>query len=136
MHRAVPFPENHSCGTKTIGSDAAIQHVGIPYHHLRQGYAELIRGIAPEMLIGKKENLGSFRIGPAKRCARIRRCTNETATVAAERFVRWGGVRVRQRPNSVALVSGNSEALKLLPTVLHLANLGHVGHRAARVEVG
>src|SRR3954467_3360599 len=115
MHRAVPFPENHSCGTKTIGSDAAIQHVGIPYHHLRQGYAELIRGIASEMLIGKKENLGSFRIGPAKRCAGIRRCTNEAAPLADERFDRCGGIHVRQRRDSIALVSGNSEALKLLP---------------------
>src|SRR3954463_2130313 len=136
MHRAVPFPENHSCGTKTIGSDAAIQHVGIPYHHFRQGYAELIRGIASEMLIRKKENLGSFRIGPAKGLTRIRRCTNEATPFTDERFDRCSGVHVRQRRNSVAIVSSNSEALKLLPTVLHLANLGHVGHRAARVEVG
>ena len=53
-----------------------------------------------------------------------------------KRFDGGGGIHVGDGRDAAAFIVGEAEIHELLPGIFHLADLGHVGHGAAGIEVG
>src|SRR5580704_5295529 len=60
VNRAVSLPQNDFRRAQTIGSNSAVNEIRIPNHHFVERNAERMTRVAPEVLIGKKEQLRTF----------------------------------------------------------------------------
>ena len=83
-----------------LGIEAAEDLVRIPHDHLVERDAHLVGGVAPEMLIGEKEDLLAALERPLQRRGRVRRRAHDAAVLAAERFDRRRGVDVGHRDHA------------------------------------
>src|SRR5215469_10660301 len=72
VDRAVAFPQNYPRLLEAIGSEAAVNQVGIPDDHFVERDAHRISGVAAEVLIGEEENLFVFFEGPLEGCGGVR----------------------------------------------------------------
>ena len=68
VDRAVALPQDHPCALQVVRIDAAEDLIGVPHDHLVERDAHLVGGVAPEMLIGKEENLLAALERPLQRC--------------------------------------------------------------------
>ena len=135
VHRAVALPEDHARALRPAsGSSAAPDLVRIPDDHLVERHAELVGGVAPEVLIGQEEDLLAALPRPLQRRRGIRRGADDAAAFAAERFDRRGGIDVGDRDDRRSRC--RASARDRSSTLLELIRARHVGHRAAGGEVG
>ena len=89
-------------------------------------------GVATEVLVREEEHLVALGERPLEDLACVRRRADRTALATDERLQRGGGVHVGDRHDALDV----DDALEHLPRLLDLIDVGHVGHRAAGVEVG
>src|SRR5205807_1015270 len=99
-------------------------HVGVPNHALLQWNSHGISRIAPQVLVGKEKYFFVALHCPAKGRARIRRSANQPSALAAKGFDGSRGIHVGKRSGSLAFWSCQSYRYQLVPTALHLSNLG------------
>src|SRR5439155_7842913 len=104
VDRAVPFPQDDPRAPDGVGLEAAPDFVRIPDDHVVERYAELVRRVAPKMLIGQEQNALAALPRPAKRRGGIRRRADDAAALVAERFDRRRGVDVGDRHDARAAV--------------------------------
>ena len=112
---------------------------GIPYRHVGFGVAHGVAGVAAEVLVGEEQHLappgaalvsGSER--PLEHGASIGRGAHGTPVLAHERLERGRGVHVGNGNEQFEV----GDLAQLVPGVLDLADVGHVCHGAAGIEVG
>ena len=97
--------------------------VGIPDHHVVERHAHLVGRVAAEVLIGQEEHTFAPLPRPPQRRRRVRRCADDAAALAAERFDGSGRVDVGDRQNRLLLPAGpwqNPHLLEIAPAVLEL----------------
>ena len=132
MHRAVALPEDDARLLDGVGLEATPDLVRIPHHHLIEGHAHFVGGVAAKMLVGQEENLLASVPCPLQRRRRIRRGADHAAMLAAEGLNRRGGVDVGDgNDGGVA-----EHLLQIGPALFELIRRGHVGHRTAGGEIG
>ena len=90
VNRAMPFPEEHARALHGIGLEAAPDLVRIPHDHPIERHAELVRGVASEMRVREKQNPFAAIPRPLQRRRGVRRCADDAAVLADERFNRSG----------------------------------------------
>ena len=112
-------------------SQPAIDLVWVPDDHLAERDPHCESGVAAQVLVGQKQDFLAAREGPIKGRARIGRGADQAAALAAKGLDRGGGVHIGQRQNRPIEPGGHQR----IPAVLHLADLGHVGHRTPSIQV-
>ncbi len=105
----------------------------VPHAHVVVGVAHRQPGVATEVLVGEEQHLPSARIaqGPLEDGPGVGRGADRAAVTADERL--QGGRRVHVGDRDEPLDVG--DGAERLPCLLDLVQVGHVGHRAAGVEV-
>jgi hypothetical protein len=134
VDRAVAPPQQER-GRLGLGLAQAAEVVaGIPDGHLRQLVAHRHAGVAPEVLIGEEQDLVGMTVAerPLQHGPGVGRGAHGAAVAAHERFQGGRGVHVGDRDDPVDV----HDLGQRLPGLGDLVDVGHVGHRAARVEVG
>src|SRR5437899_10055984 len=131
VHRAVALPQNDPRPPHGVWLEPAPDLVRIPYHHLVERHPKLVRGIAAKMLIGQEQNALAALPCPPQRRRGIRRRADDAAALATKRFDRCRGVDVSHRDEAADV-----HLFQIAPAHLELFRFGHVGHRAARGEIG
>src|SRR6266567_2808662 len=132
VHRAVAFPEDDTRVADGFRRIAAKFLIRIPNDHPLEWNAHAIAGVAAKMLVGEKEHFFAALEGPLHDGGGVRTGTNRAALLAGEGLDRGGGIHVGDG-NDLARIE---ERRKLVPTGFHLADVGHIGHGTASVEVG
>jgi hypothetical protein len=105
--------------------------VRIVDEHLIEADAKIMAGIAAQMLVGKKEQLLAVLERPLDNAASIAARANGPSIPAAKGLQRRRGVNVRDRHPRLALC-----AAKDIPSLFHLVDVRHVGHRAPSPKIG
>ena len=142
VHRAVALPQQERRLLDVALLEPAELEVRVPHPHRRLVVAHVVGGVAPEVLVGEEQHLDLPGLpGPGRTLGErpledrpcVRRGAHRAAVLADERLQRGRGVHVgdRARPWSMSVTAGER-----LPALLDLVDVGHVGHRAAGVEVG
>jgi hypothetical protein len=136
VHRAVPAPEDHRRCAQLLGRQAAHGPVGVPDDAVLEHTAEIADvGVAAEVLVGEEQHLAALA-GPAQRPGqrgpRVRGGADGAPVPTRERLDRRRGVHVGDGHGGV----GDPRLDELVPALLDLVDRGHVGHRAARRQVG
>src|SRR5258708_4504880 len=131
MHGTVALPENDPRPANLFRRIAAKLLVGIPNNHLLERDAHAIGGVAAEMLIGEEKNFFAAFKSPLHDRGSVRAGANRPAVLTGEGFDGRGGVHVcHGRDVQIA------QRREFAPASLDLADVGHIGHRTAGVEVG
>ena len=118
-----------------FGRLPALQLVGVPHHHLVEPNPHVVAGVASQMLVGKKEDLTVACKGPLHGRASVAAGAHCSAALAHKGLDDRRRIHVGQRRDALPVVAGQSQAYKLLPGIFHLRDIGHIGHRAARIQV-
>src|SRR5437867_725999 len=95
VDRAVTLPQNHARAPHGVRLETAPDLVRIPDDHVVERHAERVRGVATQMLIGKKENSLTAFPGPFQGGRGVGRGADDATAFAAEGFDGSGGVDVR-----------------------------------------
>ncbi len=140
MHGAVALPQQHAARGQTLLGLTAPSQIArsnlhrprIPNRHLVQRNPHRVPCVAPQMLIRQKQNSLAARKCPLHSLARARRRAHQAAMLAAKRLDRRGRVDIGHGNRLVR----EPRAFQRLPAVFHLRDFRHIGHRAARVQVG
>ena len=94
--------------------------------------AHAIAGVAAEVLVGKEENFFAALEGPLHDRGGVGAGADRTAMLAGKGFDGRGRVHVRDGDNLRRI----EERREFTPAGFHLADVGHIGHGAAGVQVG
>ncbi len=132
VHRAVAFPEDDTRVADGFRRIAAKFLIRIPNDHPLEWNAHAIAGVAAKMFVRKKEHFFAALEGPLHDGGGVRTGTNRAALLAGEGLDRGGGIHVGDG-NDLARIDERGE---LVPTGFHLADVGHIGHGTASVQVG
>src|SRR5262249_26525551 len=149
MHGAVPLPQNQSCVPDRFWLESTPHFMRVPYDHFVEWNAHLVGRVPAEMLIGQKENFLAALPRPFQRRRGVRRCADDTTTLAAKRFngrcgvdvSNWNdlsladnGIRVGASHRS-AIVAKADDIRQFAPAHLELLGLGHVRHRTTGRQI-
>ena len=106
----------------------------VPHPHVVRPVAQLVAGVAAQVLVGEEEDLLAppGLQSPGQDGPGVRRGAHRPAVAPDERL--QGGRRVHVGDGHDPVDVGDPG--QLLPGLLHLVDVGHVGHGAAGVEVG
>src|SRR5262249_6317577 len=88
MDRTVSLPQQHPGALDGVRLETAPDLVRIPHRHLVDGHAQLVRGVATEVLIGEKEDRVAALPGPPQRGGGVGRRAYDAAALADERLDR------------------------------------------------
>ena len=88
------------------------------------------------MLVGKEEDFFVAFKCPFECCRRVGGGAHQPAALATEGFDGGAGIHVGQRSDAAALIAGHAHADQLFPAAFYLADLRHIGHGAAGIEIG
>ena len=88
VHRAVALPQDHARALDRVGLEAAPDLVRIPHDHLVERHAQLVGGVAAEMLIRQEQDTLAALPRPPQRRRGVRRRADDAAMLAAERLDR------------------------------------------------
>ena len=97
VDRAVPLPQDQSRVARLLRREAAVDLVRIPDHHAIERHAQLVAGVAAEMLIGQHEQLLAALPRPRHHRRGVGRRADDAAVLAAEGFDRGRRVDVGDR---------------------------------------
>jgi hypothetical protein len=141
VHRAEAVPEDDARVRQLRGGVAAEGLARVPHRHGLERHAHGLRGVAAEVLVGEEQHALPALERPVEHRASVRRGADDAAVAAHEALQRRRGVHVRDRDDGYAPVGVDGgqiavDLLELLPALLDARGVGHVGHRAARGEVG
>ena len=125
MYRTMPLPQHHLGLPQLLRGVAAQPLEGIPDYHLFQGDAQLQGGIAPQVLVGQKQNPLRPLKSPAQHRRRVRGSANRAIVAPAQGFNPGNGVHISNRNNAAIPVQN---FLQILPRVLHIPHRRHIGH--------
>ena len=135
VDRAVALPQQERRFLDVALVEAAELAVRVPHPHVRLAVAHLVAGVAAEVLVGEEEDL----VAPGAPCERpledgpgVRRRADGAAVLADERLQRGRRVHVGDRHDPLDV----GDRGEVVPALLDLVDVGHVGHGAAGVEVG
>jgi hypothetical protein len=106
--------------------------IGVPDHHLVEWNAHLEAGPAPEVLVGKEENLLATLERPGGNRAGVGRGAHDAAVRAAESLEIGSRIDVGHRRD---FLLGVQDLAEFTPAAFDLGQVGHVRHRAARCQV-
>ena len=128
------FPQQEAGFLHVALAEASQREARVPEPHLVEGVTHLHAGVAAEVLIGEEQHLvgGLLIERPREHGARIRRGADGAAVAAHERLEGGRRIHVGDRDHAVDV----GDAADLLPRLLDRLDVGHVGHRAAGVQVG
>ncbi len=132
VHRAVTLPEEQRGVLDVALLEAAALLVRVPDPHVGLAVAHREAGVAAEVLVGKEQHLVALGEGPLEHRSGVRRGADRAAVASDERLQRSRRVHVRDGHDAVDVGDGGH----LVPGLFDLVEMGHVGHGAARVEVG
>ena len=105
----------------------------VPGHHLLEGDAHLVAGVASEVLVGEEEHLLAALEGVLERLGGVAGGADDALALAHERLEAGGAVHVRDWDDARAGAEGGGH---LVPGRVDIAGIGHVGHGAAGGHVG
>ncbi len=140
VHAAEAVPEDHASVLEHLGlvlppSGLCGFHIGIR----SSGTPIALAVLRPRCWSGKNSTRCAALEGPLEHRLGVRGGADDAAVAAAEPLERGRGVHVRDRDHrdpAVGVRLGAVELGELLPALLDRVDVGHVGHRAARREVG
>ena len=135
-----PFHSSRVADLRVASSRPPCVEAGVPHRHVVGAVAELEAGVAAEVLVGEEQDLVAAGAGPGSSGPRAQvstaRALDEVHTTppwrADERLQRGRRVHVGDRDHPVDV----GDLGQGLPRLLDRVDVGHVGHRAAGVEVG
>ncbi len=134
MDRAVAPPQEERGRLGLRLAEAAQVVAGVPHGHVRQLVAHGHAGVAAQVLVGEEQHLVGVTVaqGPVQHRPGVGRRAHGPAVAPDERLERRRGVHVGDRHHPVDV----HHAGQRLPGLADLVDVRHVGHRAARVDVG
>ena len=132
VHGAVALPQQEGRVLDVALLEPAEVVPRIPDAHVGLVEAHLVAGVPSEVLVGEEEHLVAAGEGPIEDGLCVRARAHRAAVLADEGLQRGGRVHVRDRHDPVDV----GDARERLPALLDLVEIRHVGHRAARVQVG
>src|SRR6266513_2652979 len=132
VHGAIALPEDDARTADRFRRVSAKFLVGIPDDHLFEGDAHAIAGVAAEVLVGEEKHFFACLEGPVHDASGVGTGANRAAMLAGEGFDGRGRVHICDRDDLARI----EERRELAPAGFHLADVGHVGHGAASVQVG
>ena len=141
VHRAVALPQQEG-GLLDVGLGRGRRARRRGFHTRMSscGVAHGQAGVAAEVLVGEEQHLARRRRRPRpgperplEHGAGVGRRAHRAAVAADERLQRGRRVHVGDRARRASMSMTSAERL---PRLLDLVEVGHVGHRAAGVEVG
>ena len=132
VHRAVPLPQQQRGLLHLAVGQAAQGLPRVPDPHVVGAVAELVAGVAAEVLVGEEEHALAALEGPGEHGPGVGRGADRPAVAADEGLQGGRGVHVGHRDEAVDV----DDPGQVLPGLLDLVDVGHVGHGAAGVEVG
>src|SRR5215831_10107871 len=131
VHGAVTLPQDDACLLHCISGVSAEFLVGIPNNHFFKGDSHAIAGIASEMLVGKEKYLFTVFKSPFQDGRSVGAGANRAVAFPGKRLDGRGRVHVAYRNDLVGIRDGG----KFVPASFHLADVGHIGHGAAGVQI-
>src|SRR6266851_7050804 len=132
VHGAIALPEDDARAANRFRRVSAKFLVGIPDDHLFERDAHAIAGVAAEVLVGEEKHFFARLEGPVHDASGVGTGANRAAMLAGKGFDGRGRVHICDRDDLVRI----EERRELAPAGFHLADVGHVGHGAASVQVG
>ncbi len=135
VHGAVAAPQDDARVPQLLLGEPPAGQQRVPHDAVVEGEAHLEhRGVATEVLVGQEEHLRvlPLRERPPQSGLGVARGAHDAVVTAHEALDVGAGVHVGHRHDAV----GDAGGRERVPGVLHLRQPGHVGHRAARGEVG
>jgi len=132
VHGAIALPEDNARAADRFRRVSAKFLIGIPDDHLFERDAHAIPGVASEVLVGKEENFFAILEAQFMTPAAVGTGANRAAMLSGKGFDGRGRVHICDRDDFARI----EERRELAPAGFHLADVGHVGHRAAGVQVG
>jgi len=105
--------------------------IGIPDDHLFERDAHAITGVASEVLVGKEENFFALLEGPLHDPGGVRTGADRAALLTGKGFDGRGRVHVGNGDDLARI----EKSREFTPAGFHLADVGHIGHRATGVQV-
>ena len=127
MHAAMTFPQNEPRLPNRLDRIPAVRQEWIPDHHLLARHPHLVRRVPTQMLVREKQDFLAPTPGPLHDRPRIRRRTGNATMLAAE------GLEDRRRVDIDHRRHGffhRDQTSQRFPTLVHLLDGGHIGHRA------
>jgi excinuclease ABC subunit C len=138
MDRAVPLPQQKWRRLDRARFERGDATPWVDDDHVVRAEAELVAGVASEVLVGKEQHLvTALRAAveaerPPKHRAGVRGGADGSAAVSDKCLQRRRGVHVGDRDDPLDV----DEPCQLLEDLLDVICVGHVGHRAAGTEIG
>ena len=139
MDRAMSLPQQERGRLDPHVVETPELEAGVPHRHVRGGVAEVERGVAPEVLVGEEQDLVAACRAPVlgierprQHRSRIRRGAHRPAVASDERLQRRRRVHVGDRHDP----TGVGHFAECGPCLFDSLDVGHVGHRAAGIQVG
>src|SRR6266851_1428787 len=132
VHGAIALPQNDARGADGFRRVSTKLLIRVPNDHLLEGNAHAVARVAAKVLVGEEENFFAAFKGPFHDFGGIGTGADRAAMFPGEGFN--GGSRIHVGDgDDLARIE---KRRKFAPAGFHLANVGHIGHRAAGVEVG
>src|ERR1700682_3134063 len=131
VHGAIALPEDDARVVDRFRSVSAKFLVGIPDDHLVARNAHAIASVASKVLVGKEENFFALLEGPLHDPSGVGTGANRAALLTGEGFDGRGRVHIGNG-DDLARIEKRRE---FAPAGFHLADVGHISHRAACAQV-
>src|SRR6267378_2568653 len=132
VYGAVALPENDARVANRFRCVSAKFLVRIPDDHLIERDAHAISGITAKVFVGEEENFFAGLEGPLHDGGGVGTGADRAAILAGKGLDGRGRVHVGDGDDFPRI----DERRELAPASFHLADVGHIGHRATGVEVG
>ncbi len=132
VHGAKALPQDEPGVADLPGREPAHGLGEVPHHHLLQGDAHAVTGIAPQVLVGEEQDLVAPRQGPVQDVARVGGGADDAAVAPAKGLQVGGRIDIGDGRD---LLVGLEHFGQLAPGPLHVGQVGHVRHGAAGGQV-
>src|SRR6267378_3836137 len=132
VHGAVALPENDARVANRFRRVSTQFLVRIPDDHLIERDAHAIASVAAKVFVGKEENFFAGFEGPFHDGSRVGAGADRAAILASKGFDGRGRVHVGDGDDLPRI----DERRESTPASFHLADVGHIGHGAAGIDVG
>jgi len=132
VHRTVALPEEERGLLRLALGEAAQRLARVPDAHVVGAVPQLVAGVPPEVLVREEEDAFSPLERPAEDGLGVGGSADRPALAADERLEGGGRVHIGDRDQAIDV----DDLGELVPGFLDLVYVGHIGHRAAGIQVG